>query len=422
MTWTRRIIAALFVAAIAGLVAYSLRPVKEEALPVQVTKVKRGPITRRVAASGKLQAATQVKVSSNLSGDLLELAVQEGATVKKGQLLARIDSRRYLAQVRQQEAARASAMAELSLQKVELARLAQERDRVKKLVAVNGASRAELDRAESEVAAQEARLQSVQERIAQAAAVLTEASHQLSLATLYAPIDGVVTTRLKQVGERIRGSDFAEDVLLVIATLSSMEVKAEVGEREAVFLHEGDKGEVEIDAFPDKRFPATVVEVAKNATVKNPGTEAEVTTFPVRLSLDARVPGALPGMSADVSVATETHDNALSVPIQAVTARTEKEIAGKKPEPEPLEGQGAKAVRRPARTQMVKLVFAMENGVAKLRRVETGLASDTEIEILNGLKEGEVVVEGPYRTLSKDLADGKPIKVEDPEAPAKGKS
>lgn len=422
MTWTRRIFAALFIAAIAGLVVYSLRPVKEPPLPVQVTKVKRGPITRRVAASGKLQPATQVKISSNLSGDLLELAVKEGDAVKKGQLLARIDSRRYLAQVRQQEAARASAVSDLALQKVELGRLTQERERARKLVAVNGASQAELDRAESEVSAQEARLQSVQERIAQASAVLSEATHQLSLATLYAPIDGVVTSKLKQVGERIRGSDFAEDVLLVISTLSSMEMKAEVGEREAVFLHEGDKGEVEIDAFPDKRFPATVVEIAKNATVKNAGTEAEVTTFPVRLSLDAPVPGALPGMSADVSVATETHENALAVPIQAVTARTEKEITGKKPETEPLEGQGAKAVRRPSRGASVKVVFTMESGVARLHRVETGLSSDTEIEILSGLKEGDAVVEGPYRTLSKDLSDGKPIKAEEPEAAAKGKS
>jgi HlyD family secretion protein len=307
------------------------------------------------------------------------------------------------------------------MQKVELARLQRERERVQHLVAVTSASRAELERAESDVASQEARLQSLQERMAQATAALSEASQQLSLATLYAPIDGVVTSKFKQVGERIRGSDFAEDVLLVISTLNAMEAKVEVGEREVVFLHEGDRGEVEIDAFPERKFPVTVVEIAKNATVKNAGTEAEVTTFPVRLSLDAPVEGVLPGMSADVSVSTETRENVLTVPLQAVSARTEREIAGKEPEPA-LEGQGAKAAAKPSRAAAVKVVFAMDHGVARLRRVETGLVSDTDVEIRSGLQEGEVVVEGPYRTLSKDLADGKPIKLEEPKGSRKDKS
>jgi HlyD family secretion protein len=413
MTWTKRIIAAVFILAIAGLVYSSLKPRKEKPTEVQFATVKKGSITRRVTASGKLQPATQVKVSSNLSGDLLELAVQEGEVVKKGQLLARIDSRRYLAQVRQQEALKASAGAELSLSEVELGRARLERDRVKRLVASNAASQAELDRADAEVAAQEARGRAVQERIAQAAAALSEAQHFLSLTTLYAPIDGVVTSKLKQVGERVRGSDFAEDVLLVISTLNSMEIKVEVGEQEVVHLHEADKGEVEVDAFPDKKFPATVVEIAKNATIKNPGTEAEVTTFPVRLALDTPIPGALPGMSGDASVATETHSDAVLVPIQAVTARSEKELAGDKPEPAP-EAQTAATVKKPARSAMVKVVFVRDGEVARLRRVETGLASDSDVEIVSGLKEGEVVVEGPYKALSKELSDGKPVKLADP--------
>jgi HlyD family secretion protein len=417
MTWTKRIFAVLFVLGIAGIVVLSLRPKPEKPVEVQTSLAHKSSITRRVTAPGKLQPATQVKVSSNLSGDLLELAVEEGAHVTKGQFLARIDSRRYGAQVKQQEALRAASEAEQSLQQIELARLQSERDRVKKLVETSSASPAELQQAESQVAAQEARVRGVIERVAQASAALSEASHMLSMTTLYAPIDGTVTSKLKQVGERVRGSDFSEDVLLVISTLSAMEVKVEVGEHEVVYLKVGDKADIEIDAFPDKRFPASVVEVAQNATIKNPGTEQEVTTFPVRLTLEGSVPSALPGMSAEAAISTETHPDALVVPIQAVAARADKDLPAAKAkggEGAVIENQVPKieGARKPARG-MQKVVFVMEDGKARARRVETGLASETEIEILDGLKDGETIIEGPYRAVSRELNDGKPVKLEE---------
>jgi HlyD family secretion protein len=229
-------------------------------------------------------------------------------------------------------------------------------------------------------------------------------------------MDGVVTKREKQVGERVRGSDFSEDVIVVISTLSKMEVKVEVGEHEVVYVKEGDPADVEIDAFPDRKFPGQVVEVARNATVKNPGTEAEVTTFFVRLALTEAVPGALPGMSGQASIATDTRDGAIVVPIQAVTVRPEKEVTlGAKAEvadaaPPPPGRTGKKPRREPLR----KVVFVIEGGVAKLRPVETGLASDTEIELLSGVREGERVVEGPYRILSRELADGRRVTEEPP--------
>lgn len=424
MSWPKRILALLFVLGIAGLVALSLKPKQEKPTPVQLTEARRASITRRVSAAGKLQPAKQVKISSNLSGDLLELAVEEGDKVEKGQFLARIDARRYSAQVRQQEATRAGAEAELKLQEVELVRLQAERDRVAKLVETESASAAELERADSELLAQRARIAAVQQRVAQANAVLTEASHLLSMSTLYAPIDGVVTSKLKEVGERLRGSDFSEDVLLVISTLSSMEVNVEVGEHEVVYLREGNKAEIEIDAFPDRKWPATVVEIANNATIKNPGTEAEVTSFPVRMTLETPVPGALPGMSAEASIATETHDDALVVPIQAVAARTARELKKEKSgEGAVVEGQvGQIAGAKPApRNRMQKVVFVVENGIAKARPVETGLASETEIEILDGLKEGETIVEGPYKAVARELSDGKPVKDEKKDKPAEGK-
>jgi HlyD family secretion protein len=158
-----------------------------------------------------------------------------------------------------------------------------------------------------------------------------------------------------------------------------------------------------------------VVEVARNATIKNLGTEQEVTTFVVRLALVDQVTGALPGMSAQASVSTDTRAGAVVVPIQAVTVRSEKEIGtpGGSPEkttPQPPPTPGKKAKKE----KLQKVVFVVVNGEAKARPVETGLASDTEIEIVSGVAEGEVVVEGPYRVLSKELADGKKVKVEEP--------
>lgn len=424
MTWPRRIGAIAFVLAVAAVVVASLRPTPEPPLAIQSATARKGPITRLVTAAGKLQAATEVKLSSNITGDLLELTVKEGDRVRRGQVLGKIDSRRYAAQVAQQEAARASANADLRMQAVQVAQLEQELGRVEKLAGTGNASAAELEVARSNLAGGRARVEAAQGRIDQAEAALREARHFLSLTTLVAPIDGVVTNRVKQVGERVRGSDFSEDVILVIATLSQMEAKVEVGEHEVVYVKDGDPAEIEIDAFQDRKFPAQVVEVARNATVKNAGTEAEVTTFFVRLALTQPVPGALPGMSGQASISTDTRDSAIVVPIQAVTVRPEKDLAtgGKKKDPaDQAPPPPAGAAKKPRREPLRKVVFVIQDGVAKLRPVETGLASDTEIEIVSGVSEGEKVVEGPYRILSREIADGRRVTEEPPGGKPRGK-
>jgi HlyD family secretion protein len=408
MGWGRRAVAVLFALAVVALVVTSLRPKPPPPLGVMVAPVRKAAVTRKVVGAGKLQAATQVKLSSNLSGDLLELAVREGDRVKTGQFIGRIDGRRYTAQVKQAEASRATAAADHATALVNVARLTADLARVKRLSAGGNASAAELERAEQELQAEQSRAQAAKERIAQADAALSEARQLLSYTTLTAPIDGVVTSRLKQVGERVRGSDLSEDPIVIIATLSSMEVKVEVGEHEVVHLKEGQTAEVEVDAIPEKRWPARVVEIAKNANVRNPNTEQEVTTFPVRLALTAPVPGALPGMSAQASIATETRNDAVVVPVQAVTVRTEKELRGEKAE----KGAAAPAVpgQKQKREQTRRVVFVVDGSVAKIRPVETGLAGENDIEVVEGLREGEKVVEGPYKVLSRELADGKPIR------------
>lgn len=416
MSWPRRVVAILFVVAVVAITAASLRPKSEPPIAIQAVTARKGSITRLVTAAGKLQAATEVKLSANVSGDLLELDAHEGELVKKGQVLGRIDPRRYAAQVAQQEANRASAIADVQVERVKAAQLEQDLARVEKLVATGNASSAEVDNARSSLAGERARQQAAQERVAQADALLSEARHNYSLTTLVAPIDGVITKREKQVGERVRGSDLSEDVVLIISTLSKMEAKIEVGEHEVVYVKERDPAEVEIDAFPDRKFPATVVEVARNATVKNQGTEGEVTTFFVRLALNHPIENALPGMSTQAAISTDTRDGAVVVPIQAVTVRPEREVSGGGPAPSerPLPQPAAGAPKKVKREPLKKVVFVIEGGVAKLRAVETGLASENEIEITSGLSEGEKVVEGPYRVLSRELGDGKPVTEEVP--------
>ncbi len=414
MGWGRRALALLFVAAVAGITVASLRPGPPPPVPVQTTTARRGSITRVVTAAGKLQAANQVKLSANVSGDLLELDAHEGDRAKKGQVLGRIDSRRYAAQVAQQEASRASTAAEVQLEKVKVARLEQELARVMRVARTGNASAAEVDDARSNLDAERTRLAAAREHVDQAQGALNEARHNLSLTTLVSPIDGVITRREKRVGERVRGSDLSEDVVLIISTLSRMEAKVDVGEHEVVFVKEGNHAEVEIDAIPDRTWSAQVVEVARNATVKNTGTEGEVTTYDVRLALTSPVPGALPGMSAQATISTDTHDGAVIVPLQAVTVRSQRELEGARP---PLPGathgeppRGTTATKRAPRHQLEKCAFAIENGVARLRPVETGLASETDIEITSGLSEGDVVVEGPFRALARELTDGRPVK------------
>jgi HlyD family secretion protein len=418
MSWPKRILTVLFVLAIVGAVAGSLKPRSEPPIKVQTTTARQGAITRVVTAGGKLQAATEVKLSSNITGDLVDLLIREGDRVSRGQVLGHIDTRRYGAQLNQSEAARNSAASEAEVLKVRAAQLKADLARVERLVASQNASAAEAEKARAEWDGARAQADAAAQRLAQADAALREARHQYSLTTLTAPMDGIVTQRLKQVGERVRGSDFSEDVLMVIATLSKMEMKMEVGEHEVVFIKEGDPAEIEIDAFPDRRFKAQVVEVARNATVKNAGTEQEVTTFVVRLALVDQVTGALPGMSAQASVSTDTRADAVVVPIQAVTVRNEKDLAvgGASAEqgtpqlqqPPPPPG------KKPKRQKVQKVVFVVVDGAARVRPVETGLASDTEIEIVSGVKSGEQVVEGPYKALSRDLADAKKVAVEAP--------
>lgn len=402
MTWWKGLIAALVILLVAGMTVGGLKERPPPPVEVQLSKVKKGPITRTVTGAGKVEAATTVKISSNLSGDLVELPVKVGDTVKKGQVLGRLDRRRFEANVKQAAAALSAAKAEVATLQVEIDRLTREGERVSALVQKGLASAAELERANSDLQSAKSRQAAQNDRASQASAVLEESQNNLSKTTLISPIDGNVIEVTREVGERVRGSDFNEDVVMTLAALHSMEVKIEVGEHEVVHLKQSQKADIKIDAFDGQSFDGNVVEIAQKALIRNAGTEQETTSFPVTVALVARPDGVLPGMSAEVRITAEQRDSTLIVPVQAVTVRPEKMLADTAAN---VEGNKLTAPKKGE--TFAKVVFVVDaEKKAHARRVKTGISSDTDIEIVEGVQEGDEIIEGPYRSLAKDLKEG----------------
>ena len=411
MTWWKGLIAGVLLLAVAGITVAGLRDRPPPATEVQVAKVRKGTISRVIIGAGKVEASTTVKISSNLSGDLVERPVELGDKVKKGQVLGRIDPRPFTAAVKQAQAAVSAARADTANAQVEVDRNKRELDRVEGLLKRGMASGAEVDKAKSDYNGALARVGATQQRYQGQVAALENAQTNLSRTTLGSPIEGTVIELSREIGERVRGSDFSEDTVMTVAALNSMEVKIEVGEHEVVHLRNGQHAELSVDALEGQSFEGQVVEIAQKATIKNPGTESEVTTFPVKVALDSRPPGVLPGMSSEVRITAETHENAVIVPIQAVTVRPDKSLPDSQP---PGEAGTSLAAKKRTET-LAKIVFVVDGDKkARARRVRTGIASDTDLEVLDGLKEGERVVEGPFRTVSKELKEGDPLKENTP--------
>jgi HlyD family secretion protein len=445
MTVGRWIFAALVVAAVGFATFKGLQPRPPPAPEVTVTSSKKTTVTRLVTAAGHLQAVQTVKVSSNVTGDLISLSVKEGDLVKKNQVLAQIDRRAYEASVQQYRAAVAAAKSMIDQLTTQIAQDGRDLDRVKRLVADKLASDSDLEKAQTALDLDQGKLAAQKQQVASNQGQLESALYNLSRTTLVAPLEGTILELDHKVGERIRGSDFSEDVVLLMGGLDAMEVKAEVGEHEVVAIKEGDEATIDIDAIPDHQFKGRVAAVGKNAQIKNQGTDAEVTTFFVRVALLDPTQQVLPGMSTAVSIATATRENVVTVPIQAVTSREAKKKESKAQLEGSLAVEGGKdakpAEAKPAeqkagevkpaadapptlaatgKPKPVKVVFVLKGDKVEMREVKTGIASRTDVEIVDGLAEGEKIVEGPYRTLARELQDGQAVKEQKKDAPGKG--
>ncbi|HJZ86131.1 MAG TPA: efflux RND transporter periplasmic adaptor subunit [Polyangia bacterium] len=372
-------------AAVAG-----LKPRQPPPQNVKTALARRSAITSTVRAAGKLEPLHKVNVSSNITGTLLDLQVGIGSKVKKGQYLGQIDTSRYRAQVEQQHAQAEASEADVKREEANLARL---RNVLARISDTEGKAFnvGEREQAQTQVQVSEAQLASNRSRAQVARAALREATNSLSWATLRAPVDGTVLSVNHRVGERVRGSDFAEDVVLVLGSLQTMDVRIDVGEHDVVHVRTGLKAVITVDALPKLKLHGEVIDSGRDAIIKNPGTDNEVTNFPVWVSMDDPPPDALSGMSAQVTIFTETRPDAVVVPIQAVTVR-------------PREAPADSA--QTDRDKFEKVVFVVKSNHVEKRRVETGISSESHIEIASGLTSGEEVVEGPYRVLARDLKDG----------------
>ena len=384
------------IAILAIFIIANLKKSKGGEIEVTAEKVEKGDITQIVSGPCKIQPEVEVKISANVGAEIKAIYVEEGEKVKKGQLLVVLDQKRYIAAVDRAKSTKKSAQANLTKAK-------NDYERMRELFDKNLTSLAELENAEANLKLAESQLE-------QAIAGLRQAEDDLSKTKLYSPLEGTVTKINKEVGEIALGSTFQEDVIMTVADLSKMEVVAEIDENDIVLVEEQDTTDISVDALPDTTFLGTVRKIAHTATTRGFGTQEEVTNFEVKISIINPVPVMRPGMSATADIRTESKRNILQVPIQAVTVRDKSKVyPDEKKENKQSQKNESKASNDD--DEPVECVFVVEDGVARIRPVKTGISSDTDIEILSGLKEGEMVVTGSYRVLSKTLKDGSRVKI-----------
>jgi HlyD family secretion protein len=379
---------------------------------VQTAKVARQEIVQKVNATGRIQPRTQIKISADVSAKIKRLGVVEGQWVEKGALLVELDRERYLAAVESAEANVRSAQANATLAEQNFTQAEREYTRAKGMLEQHLQSQAEFDAKQTAWQVEGARSKSAIEVVEQAKAALKQARDDLSKTTIYAPMSGTVSALNKEVGEIALGSQFQADVIMVIADLREMEAQVNVDENDIVAIQRGEAAEVQTDALLTTPLKGTVSDISSSANTAAAGTSEQKTEFEIKIAI-ANPPQTLrPGMTASADIVTKTNPSALSVPIQCVALRTIDQLVQK--------GEKRKdAAKRfkADRDGFVEVVFCIESGKAVAHQVKTGIQSDERIEILDGLKEGDEVVSGSYRAISKDLDNGALVRINNEKKP-----
>jgi len=407
--------AAALVVVVGSVGAVSMKGRGQKAPEVQTGKVSRQKIVQKVSGTGKIQPKTQVKISADVSARINKLAVVEGQNVQKGQLLVELDRERYLAMVESGEANVRSATSQATLVKQNMMQAEREFNRTKEMMNQKLTSQSVYDAAEAAYQVEVARYASANEQAEQAKAALKQARDDLSKTTIYSPMAGTVTDLNKEQGEIAIGSQFQPDVILVVADLSEMEAQVNVDENDIVQIGIGQEAEITVDALPDQVLKGKVSEIANSANASAAGTAEQKTEFEIKIAISEPPQTLRPGMTATADVFTKTNENALSVPIACVAVRTVDQLAKK--------GEDVKKAEETYKADkdgFVEIVFVIDAGKAVAHPVKTGIQSDELIEIVDGLKEGEEVVTGSYRAISKDLTNGGVVTVNNNPKPAKG--
>jgi HlyD family secretion protein len=392
-----------------------LRKKDDGVLAVEVAPAGRREIVQTVNAIGRIQPVVQVDISADVSGKIIRLPVVEGAWVERGQLLVELDRERYLAEVESAQANLRAAEADARLARENMVKDERDFERSRELRDRDLESQSGLDAAHAAHQVARARHQSAVDGIEQARAALKQAVDALSKTTIYAPMTGTVSELNKEAGEIALGSQFQSDVIMVISNLEGMEALVDVDENDVVSLSLGDEATIEVDALPQRKFTGRVTEIANSAKVSAAGTTDQKTEFEVKIALEDPSSDLRPGMTASADIVTEVRAGALAVPIQSVAVRTVEQLLGGTEEKGKRNGAAPAAPElTPDEEGFVEVVWVVEDGHAVARQVETGIQSDSDIEVLGGLAEGQDVVTGNYRAISKDLTHGAPVKVEKP--------
>ena len=421
-------------------------------LEVAVEKVALRDLTETVLASGKIQPVTEVKISSEVSGEIVALTIKEGDAVRKGQLLARINPEMMAAALDRNEAAVNNAKSGLASARVRLRQLENllrinlepAYRRTARLFEDKVATQAELEVARSQYESALQDIESAKEAVEgavfmvqSARASQKEMKEQLARTNILSPMDGIVTKLSVELGERVVGTiQMAGTEMIRIADLTRMEVRVDVSESDVVRVKNGDSVMVEVDAYPGQKFSGMVREIANSSNSSAlPGTGGadQVTNFLVKISLlgDNRATGDRsgvdkaanpvsmvqrflfrPGMSASAEITTRRVQGAVSVPINAVAVR---DAEGQATDPESEESSTTKNPdqQNTNNEQIDEVVFVRSGNKALLRKVTTGIQDDKHIQILSGLRSGEEVVTAPYSAVSRDLRNNRVIKVVD---------
>ncbi len=386
---------------------------------VELTTIEAIDITEMVAATGKIQPEVEVKLSSEVSGEIIELPVKEGQQVKKGDLLVRINPDIIQSGFNRSQAALENVRAGLRQAEASLKEASYNYERNKGLFDKGVISKAEWDRSvaayEVAVAAKESAYYSVKS----AQASVNEAKDNLNRTVIYAPMSGTISKLSVELGERVVGTQqMAGTEIMRVADLSNMEVEVDVNENDIVKIVVGDSTLVEVDAYLKKEFKGLVTEIANSAEATL--SADQVTNFKVKVriledSYKELIQGKpenyspfRPGMTATVDVITNRRKGIVGVPISAIVIKTDTSSTAKR--------SYTKEVIQASDAQF-ECVFVKEEGVAKLRVVKTGIQDDSNIEILEGINEGEEVITGPYNLVTKTLkVNDKVVAIKEKEA------
>ena len=416
------ILGLLIVLAVSGGVAFRYFRNSDQAIAVQVEKVSRRDITETVVANGRIQPVTQVIISPEVAGEIIELPVVEGQLVKKGDLLLQIKPDNYKAGRNSAEASHKFALGSRSQAEAELERAQTEFKRNEELFKSKLISATVFMEFKTAYEIAKLRLANSIHHADQARFALDRAIDDLAKTTITSPIDGTVTKLKSQLGERVLGTSFNMGTeMMTIANLEEMEARVDIGEIDVVLVQAGQNARIEVDAFKDRKFKGVVSAIA-NASKSSgqdarfgggsSGQQQEAPKFEVRIRvLDKEA--FRPGMSVTAEIETRSRKGVLAVPIQSVTTRLPIGTPAKADTGQKSDEKGAApGENKPSEpVKPLEVVFALEGDHVKMVPVKTGISDSDYFEIVSGLQEGQEIVAGGYKAISKDLEDGKKVKV-----------